>query len=285
MSKRGSHLRDLHLAGRAGSLGGLAWRGAAGAGRTRALRPSGDPAPAGGTRRGQSRRPDFRGGSGPTGAGAPQPADPAQHRRDGTEDQPTDKVSPCVQSMALGVNPSTAPRLPTSRTTKRRRHSPGGTVPAPRMSAAEAAEVGWRHIADLTGKQLLGVTFVEPVEDGWVVGVEVLEDRRILSSADILALYEAEIDMDGTLLSSGGSTIPGSAPGSARWSATRSARRSARTEPPRPGALSSRWRTSPSSCALGRRPWRSAPSPRREAMAGGERRTGMTAEDLGVRAW
>jgi hypothetical protein len=32
------------------------------------------------------------------------------------------------------------------------------------------------------------------------VGVEVLEDSRIPSSADILATYEADIDEDGTLL-------------------------------------------------------------------------------------
>jgi hypothetical protein len=33
-----------------------------------------------------------------------------------------------------------------------------------------------------------------------VVEVEVVEDRRIPSSGDILALYEAEMDMEGNLL-------------------------------------------------------------------------------------
>jgi hypothetical protein len=36
--------------------------------------------------------------------------------------------------------------------------------------------------------------------DGWVVEFEVVEDRRIPSSADILALYEVELDSDGELL-------------------------------------------------------------------------------------
>jgi hypothetical protein len=37
-------------------------------------------------------------------------------------------------------------------------------------------------------------------EDGWVVEFEVVEDRRIPSSSDVLALYEVEVDADGELL-------------------------------------------------------------------------------------
>jgi hypothetical protein len=58
-----------------------------------------------------------------------------------------------------------------------------------------------RHIADLTAKETEGITLVEPVEGGWVVNVEVVEDRRVPSSGDILALYEAEMDVEGNLLS------------------------------------------------------------------------------------
>ncbi len=68
------------------------------------------------------------------------------------------------------------------------------------LSAGAAAQAGLRQIAELTGKSPEGVTGVEPTEDGWLVSVEVLEDRRIPSSADILALYEAELDPDGSLL-------------------------------------------------------------------------------------
>ncbi|MBO0786182.1 MAG: gas vesicle protein [Actinobacteria bacterium] len=69
------------------------------------------------------------------------------------------------------------------------------------MSAAKAAEAGLRSIIELVGKQPEGVTAVERTEDGWLVGVEVLEDQRIPSSADVLALYEADLDDDGTLAS------------------------------------------------------------------------------------
>jgi hypothetical protein len=69
------------------------------------------------------------------------------------------------------------------------------------LSAAEAAAAAARHVAELTGKPTQGVTALKPSEDGWTVGVEVLEDSRIPSSADILATYEADVDMDGTLLS------------------------------------------------------------------------------------
>ena len=46
-----------------------------------------------------------------------------------------------------------------------------------------------------------GVTGVERSQDGWLVTVEVVEDRRIPSSTDMLSTYEAEIDGDGELLS------------------------------------------------------------------------------------
>jgi Gas vesicle synthesis protein GvpO len=83
--------------------------------------------------------------------------------------------------------------------TKSRSHPSRGRAPS--LTAAQAAQEGLREIAQLTGKQTEGVTGVEPAEDGWIVGVEVVEDRRVPSSADVLATYEAEFDMDGELLS------------------------------------------------------------------------------------
>jgi Gas vesicle synthesis protein GvpO len=71
----------------------------------------------------------------------------------------------------------------------------------PGMTAAQAAQAALRQIAELTGKESEGVTGVEPTEDGWVVGVEVVEDRRIPSSTDLLATYEAELDRGGDLIS------------------------------------------------------------------------------------
>jgi Gas vesicle synthesis protein GvpO len=70
-----------------------------------------------------------------------------------------------------------------------------------RLSAARAARLGLDQIAELTGREPEGVTGVEPGEDGWIVSVEVIEDPRIPSSADVLAIYETELDLRGELLS------------------------------------------------------------------------------------
>jgi hypothetical protein len=70
-----------------------------------------------------------------------------------------------------------------------------------RLSAAEAAREGLQQIVELTGKEPESVTGVRPAEDGWRVSVDVVEDRRIPPSTDILATYEAELDGDGELLS------------------------------------------------------------------------------------
>jgi hypothetical protein len=80
-------------------------------------------------------------------------------------------------------------------------HARDGRKTPGRVTAAQAAEAGLRNLMELIGKKPLGVTSLEPTEDGWLVGVEVLEDERVPSSADILAVYEAELDPDGGLLS------------------------------------------------------------------------------------
>ena len=79
--------------------------------------------------------------------------------------------------------------------TRSRRRAAGG------ITAPDAAQAALRAITDLTGKRPEGVTAVEPTGDGWLVGVEVVEDQRVPSSADILAIYEAELDEDGGLMS------------------------------------------------------------------------------------
>ncbi|HWD02892.1 MAG TPA: gas vesicle protein GvpO [Amycolatopsis sp.] len=80
------------------------------------------------------------------------------------------------------------------------RSSPGRGRARDGMVASTAAATAVRQLHDLISSEPLGVTSVEPVEDGWVVEVEVIEERRIPSSADLLALYEIELDEDGDLL-------------------------------------------------------------------------------------
>lgn len=70
-----------------------------------------------------------------------------------------------------------------------------------RLSAAKAGRLALRQIAELTGKSAEGVSGVRPSDDGWTVTVEVVEDRRIPSSTDVLASFETELDADGELMS------------------------------------------------------------------------------------
>jgi hypothetical protein len=69
------------------------------------------------------------------------------------------------------------------------------------LSAVEAAEAALRQIIAITAKSAEGVTSVQPAENGWIVGVELLEARRVPSSSDTLALYEVELDPNADLVS------------------------------------------------------------------------------------
>ncbi|QRP49677.1 gas vesicle protein GvpO [Amycolatopsis sp. FDAARGOS 1241] len=68
------------------------------------------------------------------------------------------------------------------------------------MVASTAAAAAVRQLDELITSEPVGVTSVEPIEDGWVVEVEVIEEHRIPSSADLLGLYEIELDDEGDLL-------------------------------------------------------------------------------------
>jgi len=86
-----------------------------------------------------------------------------------------------------------------------RRRDNGSGRDAPRhgssFTARQAARAASRQIIELTDKQPESITGVERNEEGWTVSIEVVEDRRIPSSADILATYETRIDEDGELMS------------------------------------------------------------------------------------
>ena len=69
-----------------------------------------------------------------------------------------------------------------------------------RVTAREVAELAREYIAAMTERQPVQMTSLSPTEDGWLVEVEAIEDRRIPSSSDILALYEVELDANGELL-------------------------------------------------------------------------------------
>jgi hypothetical protein len=68
-------------------------------------------------------------------------------------------------------------------------------------SAATAVKIAVREIATLTGRAPDNIVSVQRTEDGWCVAVELVETHRIPDTADILAIYETELDHHGEVLS------------------------------------------------------------------------------------
>jgi hypothetical protein len=93
-----------------------------------------------------------------------------------------------------------APTEPVRRKTPDR--APDDAAPRrTRLGAAKAAATAADHVRVLTGRSPQGVTALERTSEGWRVGIEVLESRRIPDSTDILAVYEVVLDEDGELVS------------------------------------------------------------------------------------
>lgn len=68
-----------------------------------------------------------------------------------------------------------------------------------RLSPAALARRMCSELGELVGREPEGVISLEQTEDGWRVGVEVLELHRIPDTADVLAEYEVTADARGQL--------------------------------------------------------------------------------------
>lgn len=69
------------------------------------------------------------------------------------------------------------------------------------MTAREAVALVREYVGEMTEGEAVRMTSATPTDEGgWIIEVETVEDRRIPSSADILALYEMEIDSNGEML-------------------------------------------------------------------------------------
>jgi hypothetical protein len=70
-----------------------------------------------------------------------------------------------------------------------------------RLSAVDAAAAAAEQLSGFIAAKPTAVTSVEPANDGdgWFVGIEIVEERRVPSSSDMLAMYEVELDPDGEL--------------------------------------------------------------------------------------
>ncbi len=71
----------------------------------------------------------------------------------------------------------------------------------PALTARQAVRTALKQIAELTAKQPEDITGLQRTDEGWAICFEVVEDRRIPSSSDILATYEAIVDAEGELTS------------------------------------------------------------------------------------
>jgi hypothetical protein len=84
------------------------------------------------------------------------------------------------------------------RESERREHARTGWRGA---SGENAARLAADYVATMTGKEAEGIVSLQKAEQGgWVIGVEVVETRRIPDSTDILAVYEAELDAEDELV-------------------------------------------------------------------------------------
>lgn len=68
------------------------------------------------------------------------------------------------------------------------------------ISVEDAAAFARKHIAAVTGRRPGTVISVDPAEDGWLVEVELVEQERIPTSLDVLAVYTVELDGSGRLM-------------------------------------------------------------------------------------
>lgn len=95
-------------------------------------------------------------------------------------------------------------RKTTSRASSNGQGESGGTTrkrqPAPKSLRSIAVGAA-AELSQLIGQVPEGIVAAEKVEDGWRVQVEVVESRRIPETTDILAVYEVDVDNDGTVTS------------------------------------------------------------------------------------
>src|SRR5689334_9278956 len=86
-------------------------------------------------------------------------------------------------------------------TQRTRSRSQPDREPEEPLKAREAVALVREYIMEMTENEPVRMTSATPTDEGgWIIEVETVEDRRIPSSADILAIYEVEIDASGEML-------------------------------------------------------------------------------------
>lgn len=75
--------------------------------------------------------------------------------------------------------------------------SRGGSRRGSRLSATDVARQAAEVLSMLTGRTPESVTGIERHDDGWRVRLEVVETHRIPETADLMALYDVDLDASG----------------------------------------------------------------------------------------
>ncbi|MFF7456610.1 gas vesicle protein GvpO [Kitasatospora sp. NPDC008115] len=131
----------------------------------------------------------------------PRPRRAAPARR--TEDPEPARRRPRTPSGPESKAPAARRRSsdPQSHTAADRRPSATHRAEPDRPDAQTAAAKAAVCVQEMTGRSAEGITSLTREADGWRVGVEVLETRRIPDSTDILAVYQVVLDPEGELVS------------------------------------------------------------------------------------
>lgn len=106
------------------------------------------------------------------------------------------------------TQPPSGGRRPTKKAAASRASSDGQSSRAGESSPAQrrtqqsmrfVALTAAAELSALIGRDAEGIVGVEKSDDGWRVQVEVVESRRIPDTTDILAIYEVDVDAEGTV--------------------------------------------------------------------------------------
>ncbi|WAL70028.1 gas vesicle protein [Kitasatospora sp. YST-16] len=117
-----------------------------------------------------------------------------RRRRPGTRSSPDEDEAPADTGRTRSRSSGSARPARSDQSDRSARAEEAG------LGAAEAAGRAAAQVRAMTGRSPEGVTSVERTEDGWRIGVEVVESHRIPDSTDILAVYRVDLDHDGDLL-------------------------------------------------------------------------------------
>lgn len=99
-----------------------------------------------------------------------------------------------------GASSPSKRQAPRKRTAPARKRTSSARSNGHRPSPGELARRTSDQLAELIGRDPEGVVSLERGDDGWRISIEVVETRRIPDTADVLAVYDVDVDEQGELV-------------------------------------------------------------------------------------